>query len=110
MGMFDHVTFRHTMPDGYYEADSYQTKDLRYAMDMALYEVDASGRLIRTTSDFGQPLGDVRYNHTLTIAAPGHGYALVFGYGSLREIHCFQTGRTVPFERRTGQQSRVQPR
>ncbi len=82
------------MPDGY-EGEMYQTKDLRFAMDLAYYEVDSSGRLIRTDSDNGQPLGDVCYNHTLTIDVPGHTYALAFADGLLRTIHCSQTDRTV---------------
>jgi hypothetical protein len=99
MGMFDLVTFRHRMPDLYLGGDeAYQTKDLRFAMDMASYEVTAKGRLVRTSSDFGQPLGDVMFNHTLTIDAPGHTYALAFSEGLLRTIHCFQTEHTVPFE------------
>lgn len=101
MGMFDHLTFRHTMPDGY-EGGSYQTKDLRFAMDMAHYEVDSSGRLIRTDSDYGQSLGDVGYSHTLTIDAPGHTYALAFADGLLRTIRCFQTDRTVQFQTAVG--------
>jgi len=98
MGMFDQVTFRHRMPDGYPGDEAYQTKDLRFNMDMASYVVDPHGRLIRTDSDFGQPLGDVRFDHTLTIAAGARVYALVFKSGVLRTIHCFQTNRTVPFQ------------
>ena len=40
MGMFDQVTFRHRMPDGYPGDEAYQTKDLRFNMDMASYVVD----------------------------------------------------------------------
>lgn len=99
MGMFDELKFRHVMPDGY-AGENYQTKDLRFGMDMANYEIDSSGRLIRTASDFGQPLGDVRFNYTLTIDATDarHMYALAFADGLLRTIHCFQTDRTVPFQ------------
>ncbi|WP_175026263.1 hypothetical protein [Burkholderia aenigmatica] len=97
--MFDDLKFRHVMPDGY-AGENYQTKDLRFGMDMANYEIDSLGRLIRTASDFGQPLGDVRFNYTLTIDATDarHTYALAFTDGFLRTIHCFQTGRTVPFQ------------
>ncbi|SPK77199.1 conserved protein of unknown function (plasmid) [Cupriavidus taiwanensis] len=102
MGQFDNVKFRHVMPDGYAgDGEDYQTKDLRFDMDMAYYEVDSSGRLIRTASDIGQPLGDVRFHYTLTIDAPAHTYALAFADGLLRTIHCFQTDRTVPFHAAT---------
>ncbi|ASL48859.1 hypothetical protein bAD24_p00790 (plasmid) [Burkholderia sp. AD24] len=98
MGMFDHVTFRHRMPDGYQGGDeAFQTKDLRFAMDMASYEVTADGKLVRTSTDCEQPLGVVSFNNTLTIDAPGHTYALSFSEGVLRTIHCFQTELTVPF-------------
>ncbi|MDF6465615.1 hypothetical protein NLO50_25035, partial [Escherichia coli] len=77
MGMFDNVKFRHVMPDGY-AGENYQTKDLRFEMDMAEYEIDSSGRLVRTASDLGQPLDDVRFDYTLTIDATEarHTYAL----------------------------------
>jgi hypothetical protein len=97
MGIFDNVNFRHMMPDGY-AGENYQTKDLRFEMDMADYKVDSSGRLIRTESEFGQPLGDLSFCHTLTIDAPGHTYALAFCDGLLRTIYCFQTDQTVQFE------------
>jgi hypothetical protein len=97
--MYDHVTFRHRMPDGYVGGeDEYQIKDLRFEMDMASYEVTAEGKLVTTSSDFGQPVGNVFISHTLTIDAPGHTYALAFSEGLLRTIHCFQTELTVPFE------------
>lgn len=97
MGMFDQVKFAHVMPDGFCSTDNYHTKDLRFQMDMAAYEVDSAGRLVRTDSDYGQLLGDMRFNHTLTIAAGARVYALAFKDGVLRTIHCFQTDRTVPF-------------
>ncbi|TES61937.1 hypothetical protein E2P84_43030 [Burkholderia cepacia] len=102
MSMFDMVTFRHCMPDGHIEgSDGYQTKDLRFGMDMASYEVTDEGRLIRTSSDLGQPLGDVCFNHTLTISAGNHSYDLTFTDGVLQTIHCFQTDRAVPFKKRS---------
>jgi hypothetical protein len=99
MGMYDHVTFRHRMPDGFLGGDdAYQTKDLRFEMDMASYEVTIEGKLVRTSSHFGQPIGNVIFNHTLTIDAPGHAYALAFSEGQLLTIHCFQTELMVPFK------------
>lgn len=98
MGQFDNVRFRHVMPDGYAgDGEDYQTKDLRFAMDMADYEIDPSGRLLRTASAVGQPLGEVNFNYTLTIDAPGHTYALAFVEGRLRTIHCFQSDQIVQF-------------
>lgn len=98
MSMFDLVTFRQRMPDGYIAGvDGYQTKDLRFAMDMASYEVTKEGRLVRISSDAGQPLGDVDFDHLLTIQAGDHAYDLAFSNGVLQTIHCFQTDRIVPF-------------
>lgn len=99
MSMYDHVKFAYRMPDGA-EGPFYQTKDLRYQMDMGYYEVSRAGRLIRTSSDFNQPLGDIGCEYTITIAADaGAGvYELRFRAGVLQEVHCFQTGITAPFD------------
>lgn len=103
MGMFDCVRFIHSMPDGF-EGGNYQCKDLRYGMDMASYEVTSDGRLLRTESGQGQPLGDLLYDHTIVITGDGHShsYSLAFKDGYLREIYCFQTDTTVPFVPVTG--------
>ncbi len=98
MGMYDHVRFLHPMPDGFGGGD-YQCKDLRHGMDMANYEVGADGRLRRTHSAAGQPLGDLNFDYTIVITGADHphSYALAFKGGQLREIYCFQTDATVPF-------------
>lgn len=96
MSMYDHVKFAYRMPDGTGGPD-YQTKDLRYQMDMANYEISHTGRLIRTSSDFGQPLGDVAFDHTIAISGDAGIYELRFRAGTLHEVHCFQTGVTAPF-------------
>jgi len=105
MSQFDHVRFAFRMPDGT-EGPDYQTKSLRYEMDMAYYEVSHAGRLIRTHSDFDQPLGDLAYEYTIVISGGVGDYELRFDGGTLREVHCFQTGVTVPF---TPALSAVQP-
>ncbi|MBF6989290.1 hypothetical protein [Cupriavidus sp. IK-TO18] len=96
MSMYDHVKFPYLMPDGTQGPD-YQTKDLRYQMDMADYEVTQAGRLRRTSSDYDQPLGDISYGHTIAISAGAAVYELRFRTGRLHEIHCFQSGITAPF-------------
>ncbi len=96
MGMYDHVRFSYRMPDGT-EGPDYQTKSLRHQMDMAYYEVSHAGRLIRTSSDFNQPLGDINYEHTISVSGDAGVYELHFQAGSLREIYCMQTRTTAPF-------------
>ena len=96
MGMYDHVKFAYRMPDGT-EGPDYQTKDLRYQMDMADYKVSHGGRLVRTSSEFNQPLGDIAYGHRIAICRGERVYELRFCDGRLQEVYCFQTGITAPF-------------
>lgn len=96
MSMYDHFTFPYQMPDGTREPE-YQTKSLRYQMDMACYEVNACGQLIRTASEYDQPLGVIAYEHTIAISNHHGVYELRFASGTLQEIHCLQTGITASF-------------
>ena len=99
MGLFDHVRFSYLMPDGKIGPD-YVTKHLLFAMDMSYYEVNQDGRLIRIESD-QQSLGDLNFDHAMVIDdvhADRRTFDLRFRDGVLREIYCFQTERTVPFE------------
>lgn len=114
MGMFDDITFRYRMPDGF-DGDDYQSKDLDCSMDR--YEVTPDGKLVRTYSsgypdDIPQPLGDVRHEGVLNIytsvGRKWHEYDLVFKSGTLISIRCNQTDSELLFEPRTTPQVTLQ--
>ena len=101
MGMFDSVTFKYQMPDGF-EGCDFQTKDLASETDE--YEVTAAGRLIRTFAGYHNQIGDIEYDGRVTLTSTSnshrvHGYTLVFKAGDLVLIECHQTNSTLPFEK-----------
>lgn len=108
MGMFDDITFRYRMPDGY-DGTNYQSKDLHCGCDE--YEISPQGRLIRKYSsgypdDTQLPLGDIEHDGFLNIytdedfgsSRKWHEYDLFFRAGSLVTIKCHTTGIELVFE------------
>lgn len=107
MGMFDDIRFDFRMPDGYEpRPGEYQSKDLE--CDCNSYVIEA-GRLVRHSYVDGDCVAtDVNFSGMLNIYTsewrPGksrgiwHEYNLEFVGGTLKVVHCDQTGMALLFE------------
>ena len=103
--MIDTVLFDFRMPDGFQvsEAEPYQSVDLK--CNMNVYVIEA-GRLVRAFVDGGSAGGDMNFCGMLNICTSStpsnlskgwHEYDLEFVNGSLKVIHCKQTGASVRY-------------